>query len=131
MEAKTTVWLAKPEAPQDAESLTMMRWAIEEDAAREGSLAGQCLALARSAGLTPEDAYAFLAYHALLRLEEQQQQHMYLSDIAPFVEAPRPSGVAARLAEHVVRLARNAVGRVLHLERASGEVTPAASERGH
>src|SRR3989440_4352680 len=50
MEATTTVWLTKPMAPQDAESVAVMRWAIEEDAAREGSLAGECLAAARAAG---------------------------------------------------------------------------------
>lgn len=114
------MWLAKPEAPQDAESVAVMRWAIEEDATREGSLAGECLAAARAAGLSAEDTYAFLAYQLLLRLEEQQQRHMYLSDIAPFVEQPPSSqGVAGRLAE----LARNAVGRVLHPERAPSEPT--------
>src|SRR6266700_2282429 len=103
MEATTTVWLTKPVAPQDAESVAVMRWAIEEDAAREGSLAGECLAAARAAGLSAEDTYVFLAYELLLRLEEQQQRHQYLSDIAPFIEstpsspgvdpAPSPPGV--------------------------------------
>jgi hypothetical protein len=52
---------------------------------------------------------------------------MYLSDIAPFVEQPPSShGVAARLAE----LARNAVGRVLHLERAPTEPTDAGAAVG-
>src|SRR5438105_9243881 len=59
MEATTTVWLTKPMAPQDAESVAVMRWAIEEDAAREGSLAGECLAAARAAGLSAEDTYVF------------------------------------------------------------------------
>lgn len=122
METGTTVWLAKPEAPQDAESVAAMRWAIEQDATREGSLAGECLAAARAAGLSAEDTYAFLAYQLLLRLEEQQQRHLYLSDIAPIIEQPLPAqGVAARLAE----LARSAVGRVLHLERAPTEPTDA------
>lgn len=123
MEATTTVWLVKPEAPQDAESVAVMRWAIEQDAARQGSLAGECLAAAQAVGLSEEDTYVFLAYQALLRLEEQQQQHVYLSDVAPFVEPPpTPPSVAARLASHVGRLARNAFGRVQHLER----VEPAA-----
>src|SRR5437879_7972738 len=87
MEATTTIWLTKPMAPQDAESVAVMRWAIEEDAAREGSLAGECLAAARAAGLSAEDTYVFLAYELLLRLEEQQQRHKYLSDIAPFIES--------------------------------------------
>jgi hypothetical protein len=128
MEATTTVWLAKPESPQDAESVAVMRWAIEQDAARQGSLVGECLAAARAAGLSAEDTYVFLAYQALLRLEEQQERHVYLSDIAPFVEAPPSSpssrGVAARLASHVGRLARTAVGRVLHLERVERAAEP-------
>ncbi len=150
MEATTTVWLTKPMAPQDAESVAVMRWAIEEDAAREGSLAGECLAAARAAGLSAEDTYVFLAYELLLRLEEQQQRHKYLSDIAPFIEstpsspgvdpAPSPSGVpsapsspgvAARLVEHVGRLARNTVGRVLHLERAATGPAGANTAVGH
>src|SRR5438105_12992618 len=67
MEATTTIWLTKPMAPQDAESVAVMRWAIEEDAAREGSLAGECLAAAQAAGLSAEDTYVFLAYELLLR----------------------------------------------------------------
>ena len=115
MDATTTVWLTKPEPPQDAGSVAVMRWAIEQDAAREGSLAADCLAAARAAGLSAEDTYVFLAYQALLRVEEH---HMYLSDIAPCVEgaqqsAPSSPGVATRLASHV----RNAVDRVLHPER--------------
>ena len=150
MEATTTVWLTKPMAPQDAESVAVMRWAIEEDAAREGSLAGECLAAARAAGLSAEDTYVFLAYELLLRLEEQQQRYKYLSDIAPFIEstpsspgvdpapsppgvpaAPSSPGVAARLAEHVGRLARNTVGRVLHLERAGTGPAGANTAVGH
>src|SRR5213076_2004676 len=132
MEATTTVWLTKPMAPQDAESVAVMRWAIEEDAAREGSLAGECLAAARAAGLSAEDTYVFLAYELLLRLEEQQQRHKYLSDIAPFIEsAPSSPGVAARLVEHVGRLARNTVGRVLHLERAANGPAGANKAVGH
>lgn len=141
MEATTTIWLTKPMAPQDAESVAVMRWAIEEDAAREGSLAGECLAAARAAGLSVEDTYVFLAYELLLRLEEQQQRHKYLSDIAPFIEstpssprvdpAPSSPGVAARLVEHVGRLARNTVGRVLHLERAATGPAGADAAVGH
>lgn len=115
VEARTTVWLAKPEAPHDAESVAVMRWAIEQDAAREDTLAAECLAAARAAGLSTEDTYVFLAYQALLRLEEH---HMYLSDVAPFVEEAAESersssGVASRLASHV----RHALERVLRPER--------------
>jgi hypothetical protein len=125
METTTTVWLTKPEPPQDAESIAAMRWAIEQDAAREGSLAGECLRAARAAGLSPEDTYVFLAYQALLRVEEQQQRHVYLSDIAPFAEPPPPSrGAASRLASHVGRFARNAVGRVLNLNRTPATTGP-------
>ena len=113
--APTTVWLAKPEAPDDAESVAVMRWAIEQDAAREGTLAAECLAAARAAGLNTQDTYVFLAYQALLRLEEH---HIYLSDVAPYVEdaadpEPSSSGVASRLASHV----RKALERVLRPER--------------
>jgi len=146
-------------APQDAESVAVMRWAIEEDAAREGSLAGECLAAARAAGLSAEDTYVFLAYELLLRLEEQQQRHKYLSDIAPFTEstpsspgvdpapsspgvdpapsspgvpsAPSSPGVAARIVEHVGRLARNTVGRALHLERSATGSAGADAAVGH
>ena len=126
MEATTTVWLARPEAPQDAESVAVMRWAIEQDAAKEGSLAGECLAAAQAAGLSAEDSYVFLAYQALLRLEEHKQRDMYLSDIAPFVEpAPSSPGVASRIASHVGRVARTAVGRMLHLEQTAAPDGPA------
>ena len=129
-EATTTVWLAKPEPPLDAESVAAMRWAIEEDAAREGSLAGECLAAARAAGLSMTDTYLFLAYQALLRLEEQRERHVYLSDIAPFVEPP-PSlpDAAERLAWRLGRLARNAMGRVLHVARAEADAGPTAVGR--
>jgi hypothetical protein len=132
MEATTTVWLTKPLAPQDAESVAVMRWAIEEDAAREGSLAGECFAAARAAGLSTEDTYVFLAYELLLRLEEQQQRHAYLSDFAPFVEAkPSSPGAAARIVEQVGRLARETVGRVLHLERSATGPAAADTAVGH
>lgn len=117
IEAGKTVWLAKPVAPQDAQSVAVMRWAIEQDAAREGTLAAECLEAARAAGLSTEDTYVFLAYQALLRLEEH---HMYLSDVAPYVDEaadsePSSPGVASRLASHM----RNALERVLRPERAA------------
>src|SRR6266566_3512637 len=105
MEAITTVWLVKPEVPQDAGSIADMRRAIEHDGARPGSLVSECLEAARAGGLSEEETYVFLAYQALLWLEETQQRHIYLSDIAPFLEsAPRPrvtAHIAARIAEHV------------------------------
>jgi len=53
MEAITTVWLVKPEAPRGAESIDIMRRAIEEDGARPGSLIGECLEVARALALKP------------------------------------------------------------------------------
>ena len=125
MEGTTTVWLVKPEAPQDAESVAVMRRAIEQDGARRGSLIGECLDAARARGLSGEETYVFLAYQALLRLEETRERHIYLSDIAPFLEsAPRPGGTAhtaAGIAEHVRWLARIAVDLALRLERLAAD----------
>jgi hypothetical protein len=127
MEGTTTVWLVKPQAPQDAESVAVMRRAIEQDGVREGSLVGECLDAARARGLSGEETYVFLAYQALLRLEETHQRHLYLSDIAPFLESvPRPAvtaRLAARIAEHMRRLVRSAVDLTLRLERAAAECT--------
>jgi hypothetical protein len=83
--ARTTVWLVKPAAPKDRESVARMRRAIEEDAPRR-SLIKECLKAARAIGLSGEDTYVFLAYHALLQIEEMDQSHIYLSDIAPVVQ---------------------------------------------
>ena len=127
MEGTTTVWLVKPQAPQDAESVAVMRRAIEQDGAREGSLIGECLEAARARGLSGEETYVFLAYQALLRLEETHERHIYLSEIAPFLESvPRPGAtahMAAGIAEHVRWLARIAVDLALRLERAAAEIT--------
>ncbi len=118
METITSVRLIKPEAPRDAQSIARMRAAIEQDAAREGSLIGQCLAAARARGLSREETYVFLAFNALLQLEETQQRHVYLSDIAPFLESP---GVGARTAAYLRGLGR----RVLDLSsRARGPRGP-------
>ena len=128
MEAVTTVWLAKPDAPRGAESVDVMRWAIAQDGARPGSLIGECLEVAQARGLSEEETYVFLAYQALLRLEEAQQRHLYLSDIAPFVEgvAPQPAAPARkaprRMRMRVKRLARSAVKQALRFERAVAEL---------
>jgi len=127
MEGTTTVWLVKPEVPQDADSIAVMRRAIEQDGAREGSLIGECLDAARARGLSGEETYVFLAYQALLRLEETHQRHIYLSDIAPFLESVPRTGVtahiAARTTEPVRWLVRSAVDLTLRLERAAAEFT--------
>ncbi len=112
MEANTSVRLIKPEAPDDAESIARMRSAIEQDAARKGSLIGDCLAAARARGLDPEETYVFLAFHALLQLEETHQRHVYLSDIAPYLDSlPRDfgigePGVGERAADYLRELGR-------------------------
>jgi hypothetical protein len=111
-QAITTVWLVKPEAPQDAEGVAAMRLAIEQDGGRKGSLVAECLEAARARGLSDEDTYVFIAYQALLRLEEAHQRHVYLSDVAPFLESvPSPPGVTARVAARVERLVRRVVDR--------------------
>lgn len=119
MDAITTVCLVRPEVPQDAQSIADMRRAIEHDGARPGSLVGECLDAARAGGLTEEETYVFLAYQALLRLEETQQRHIYLSELAPFLEsvppspqpgvvAPAAASIAARIVGHVRSLLRGA-----------------------
>jgi hypothetical protein len=130
MEAITTVMLVKPEVPQDAESVTVMRRAIEQDGAREGSLVGECLEAARARGLSAEETYVFIAYQALLRLEETHQRHIYLSDIAPFLESVPSPGVAARIAAHVEWLVRSVVDLALRAERAAAEFTRTSVGRG-
>ena len=111
-QAITTVWLVKPEAPQDDEGVAAMRLAIEQDGGREGSLVAECLEAARARGLSGEDTYVFIAYQALLRLQETHERHVYLSDVAPFLEpAPSPPGVTARVAARVERLVRRVIDR--------------------
>jgi hypothetical protein len=98
MEPDTTVWLVRPEAPLEAEDVEAMRRAIEEDSAREGSLASQCLDAARAHGLSGEETYLLLAYQALLRLEETQQRSLYISDLSSGGQAANGKrGIAARL----------------------------------
>ena len=118
MEANTTVWLVKPEAPQDPEGVAAMRRAIEQDGGRDGSLASECLEAARARGLSGEETYLFLAYEALLRLEETQQRHIYLSDVAPLSEAePRGSALAEQVGRQVGRLVRRVADLALRTER--------------
>jgi hypothetical protein len=130
-EAITTVWLVKPEAPNDAEGVTAMRLAIEQDGAREGSLVAECFEAARARGLSDEDTYVFIAYQALLRLQETHERHVYLSDVAPFLEsAPSPPGVAARIVAHAGELVRSVVDRASRTERAAAEFTQISPDRG-
>jgi hypothetical protein len=124
MEAITTVWLVKPEAPKDSESVAVMRRAIEQDGAREGSLVAECLESARARGLSGEETYVFIAYQALLRLQETHERHIYLSDVAPFLESvPSRPGVAERFATQVERLVRSVVDRTSRTERAAAQFT--------
>jgi hypothetical protein len=138
MEAITTVWLVKPEAPQGAEGVADMRRAIEQDGARDGSLVRECLEAARARGLSAEETYVFLAYQALLRLEEIHQRHIYLSNIAPFLESvpsrpgvmPSGLGVTARIVAHVERLVRSVIDLALRTERAAAQYTRISLGRG-
>jgi hypothetical protein len=84
-----------------------MRCAIEQEAARDGSLVGECLDTARVRGLSGEDTYVFLAYQILLRLEETHHQHVYLCEDEPDAEGGRQPRLAptAHLAAYLRRLA--------------------------
>jgi hypothetical protein len=76
------VGLPKPESAEDigdAESIAGMRRAILRSA-RSSSLIRQCLEVAQTRLLTREENYVFLAYRALLRLEELHQTCEYLKD---------------------------------------------------
>ena len=121
MDANTTVWLIKPEAPQDADGVAAMRRAIEQDGAREGTLASDCLGAARACGLSGEETYLFLAYAALLRLEETRQRHIYLDD-APYADAPSAahhagSHFAEQLGRQLGRLVRRVADLAVRTER--------------
>ena len=131
-EAITTVWLVKPEAPYDAEGVAAMRLAIEQDGARQGSLVAECLEAARARGLSDEETYVFIAYQALLRLQETHERHVYLSDVAPFLESapPRPPGVTARIAAHAGELVRSVVDLASRTERDGAESTRISPDRG-
>jgi hypothetical protein len=132
MEANTTVWLVKPEVPEDADGVTAMKRAIEADGTRAGSLAGECLEAARARGLNDEETYLFLAYEALLRLEETQQRHIYLSEAAPLAEAgPQPAGFAEQVGHKVGRLVRRVADLAVRTERvAAARLTRTPAGRG-
>ena len=59
-----------------------MRRAIMK-AAYDSALIRQCLLVADHAGLSGEDRYAMLAYHALRQLEDLYQQHSDVLDRLP------------------------------------------------
>lgn len=74
--------LPKPQSTEevsDAESIAGMRRAILR-AARNSSLIRECLDIAQSRLLSREEIYVFLAYEALLRLEEFHQGHEGLKE---------------------------------------------------
>jgi hypothetical protein len=69
------VGLPRPESPQEvseADSIAGMRQAILRGA-RDSSLIRQCLDVAQSRLLSREEIFVFLAYEALVRLEELHQ----------------------------------------------------------
>jgi hypothetical protein len=83
--------LPKPETdPQDAAA---MRRAIE-GAQRDSSLIRNCLMHARYSGMSAEDTYTLLAYHALRSLEDiyQTQLQMLSTSTAETVSARSTSG---------------------------------------
>jgi ribosomal protein S25 len=76
------VGLPRPQSGEevsDAQTMAGMRRAILRGA-RSSSLIRQCLKVAQSRLLSREEIYVFLAYEALLRLEELHQAHEYLKD---------------------------------------------------
>jgi len=113
-----TVWLVKPEAPQDAESVAVMRRAIEKEGPR-GSLIvmPRC---ARARGLSGErpsvsrlQRFCGLRKHMNAYIPERHR---------PFLEsvpARRHGAQAPHIAEHVRWLVRSAVDLALRLERAA------------
>jgi len=138
MEAITTVWLVKPEAPQGAEGVADCVGRSNRMAPAMASLVRECLEAARARGLSAEETYVFLAYQALLRLEETHQRHIYLSNIAPFLESvpsrpgvmPSRLGVTARIVAHVERLVRSVIDLALRTERAAAQYTRISLGRG-
>jgi hypothetical protein len=131
MEANTTVWLVKPEPPDDAEGLAAMRRAIEQDGTREGSLVAECLDAARARGLSDEETYVYLAYEALLRLEETQQRHIYLNDATPLNGVSQSPGFAEQVGHKVGRLVRRVADLALRTERvAAAHLTRTPAGRG-
>lgn len=119
MDANTTVWLVKPEPPHDADGVAAMRRAIEQDGTREGTLASDCLVAARASGLSGEETYLFLAYEALLRLEETRQRHIYLTDEpqADTQSAGHRVHFAEQVGRQVGRLVRRVADLALRTER--------------
>lgn len=72
------IGLTKPERPDNAASdisMDDMRAAIY-NGSQESALIRNCLDRARIAGLSGEDTYVFLAYHALITLESYAQDCM-------------------------------------------------------
>jgi hypothetical protein len=121
MDANTTVWLVKPEPPNDADAVAAMRRAIEQDGTRAGTLAADCLGAARASGLSGEETYLFLAYEALLRLEETRQRHIYLNDTphadAQTFEQHAVSHFAEQVGRQVGRLVRRVADLAVRTER--------------
>lgn len=67
---------------------------IIEGAANESHLIQQCLLYAEHGNMTPEDKYAFLAYHALVQLEtsfQRCQELVRLLPLPPLVPVSYPA----------------------------------------
>jgi hypothetical protein len=120
MEANTTVWLSKPHAPESADEVEVMRRAVAADGLRADSLAAHCLEAAQARGLSTEETYLFLAYEALLQLEETRQRHIFLSEAAnPETPVGAEGGVGAEIATRAGELVRRVVDFALRTERAA------------
>ena len=60
---------------------------------RDSSLIRQCLRIAEANGLSGEETYVMLAYHALCQMEDlwQRQLQLTMLDVrAPFIHADQP-----------------------------------------
>lgn len=72
-----------------------MRQAIEKGA-RDSGLISNCLNAARAQGLSGEDTYTLLAFHALQMMEDFWKKNLQIAYLAPnpqqiFIEDPKRS----------------------------------------
>jgi hypothetical protein len=73
-----------PQPTEPVTSLNEMRIAIEQGA-RDSSLIHQAMESARYQGLSGEDKYVLLAYHALLVLEDFHKRTLRFMELSPSV----------------------------------------------
>ncbi len=85
---KVTMGLAKPE--QEPQGTDDMRREIERGQ-RDSSLIRNCLMSARHQGMSGEDTYALLAYHALRMLEDIYARQLLLMPATVMMPAKAPT----------------------------------------